>query len=283
MSRETLISTDALAAHLHGPAIVVVDCRFKLDDTGWGEREYAAAHVPGAVYAHLDRDLSGTKNGTNGRHPLPDTSQLAATLGRLGIGDGVQVVVYDQDNAMFASRLWWLLRWMGHTAVAVLDGGFAKWTAERRPVSSGIEQRAAQRFNGSARGDMIVDASQVAALAQTPGWLLVDARAPERYRGEVEPLDKVPGHIPGATNHFFQKNVDARGTFLPPDALRDQLRPVIGATPPDHVICYCGSGVTACQNLLALEHVGITGAKLYPGSWSEWCSDVTRPVETGDE
>jgi len=281
MSFETLMSTDVLATHLHDPAWAVVDCRFKLDDTDWGEREHARAHIPGAQYAHLDRDLSGPKNGTNGRHPLPDTTSLLNTLSQLGVTNGVQVVAYDQDNGMFASRLWWLLRWMGHTSVAVLDGGFAKWTAEGRPVSGGVEPRHPQTFRGSPRNDMIVDANQVASLSHARDWRFVDARAPERFRGEVEPLDRVPGHIPGARNYFFQRNVDARGTFLPPDALRAQIQPVIGATAPDHVICYCGSGVTACQNLLAFEHIGISGAKLYPGSWSEWCSDPQRPVGTG--
>src|SRR5689334_13522885 len=184
MALTTLVSTDVLATHLDDPQFAIIDCRFRLDDTAWGEREYGASHIPGAVYAHLDRDLSGPKTGANGRHPLPDPKTLSATFGRLGIESGRQVVVYDQNNGMFASRLWWLLRWMGHDAVAVLDGGFAKWTSEGRETRSGREQATPRDFRGSPRAGMTVDANGVAALMQQGGWRLVDARAPERYRGE---------------------------------------------------------------------------------------------------
>lgn len=279
MAFRTLISSGALALHLPETAFVVIDCRFKLDDVQWGEREYEASHIPGAVYAHLDRDLSGPKTGANGRHPLPDPKTLAATFGRLGIADGVQVVAYDQNNGMFASRLWWLLRWMGHDAAAVLDGGFAKWTAEGRETRAGSEHATPRNFAGSPRAEMMVDANRVAALMTQGGWRLVDARAPERYRGEVEPLDKLPGHIPGAANHFFQTNVDANGVFLTPEALRAGHAAALAGVAPDHVVAYCGSGVTACHNLLAMEHAGLGGAKLYPGSWSEWSADPKRPVE----
>ncbi len=281
MSFTTLISTAALAMHLDGDDFVVVDCRFKLDDPGWGEREYGAEHIPGAAYAHLDRDLSGPKNGTNGRHPLPDPAVLASTLGRLGVTSGVQVVAYDQNNGMFASRLWWLLRWMGHDAVAVLDGGFARWTAEGRPVASGVERQPARSFGASVRTGMVMDADGVARIAHAPGWRLVDARAPERYRGETEPLDKVAGHIPGAANYFFGRNVDEHQTFRTPEELRRQWQEPLHGVDGTRLVCYCGSGVTACHNLLALEHAGITGAKLYPGSWSEWCADPARAVEKG--
>jgi len=282
MAFTTLISTAVLAAHSDDPAYVVIDCRFKLDDPAWGEREYHAAHIPGAAYAHLDRDLSGPKSGTNGRHPLPDAETLAQTLGRLGVTDNTQVVAYDQDNGMFASRLWWLLRWMGHDAVAVLDGGFARWTAENRPTTSGGERATPKTFRGARRRDMTVDAAGVAAILESGSSMLVDARAPQRYRGEVEPLDRVAGHIPGARNFFFQQNVGTDGLFRSPEEIRASWRATVGDIPPAAVICYCGSGVTACHNLLALEHAGLPGAKLYPGSWSEWCADATRPVETGD-
>ena len=280
MSFRTLISTGVLAAHLDDP-FVVVDCRYKLDDEAWGRREYETGHIPEAVYAHLGLDLAGPKNGSNGRHPLPDVATLAKTFGRLGITSGVQVVAYDQDNGMYASRLWWLLRWLGHDAVAVLDGGFAKWKAEGRPATSGVETRPPQTFTAHPRSEMSVDASTVTTLLHDKEWRLVDARASARYRGEVEPLDKVAGHIPGAVNHFFQSNLAEDGTFRTPDELRERLRDTLGGVPPDRVVCYCGSGVTACCNLLALEHAGFKGAKLYPGSWSEWSSDPGRPVERG--
>jgi len=280
MAFSTLISTAVLASHLDDP--VIVDCRFKLGDEKWGEREYTTLHIPGAVYGHLDRDFSGPKTGTNGRHPLPEPQALAATFGRLGIASGVQVVAYDQDNGMYASRLWWLLRWLGHDSVAVLDGGFTKWRAEGRPTASGEEHNAPREFRGSPRADMAIDANAVASLAGKADWRLVDARAPERYRGESEPIDRTPGHIPGAANHFFQRNLAEDGTFRTPEELRATLGGTIGPhVAPDHIVCYCGSGVTACHNLLAFEHAGIKGAKLYPGSWSEWSSDPSRPVEKG--
>ena len=280
MAFTTLVDTDTLARHIADPMYAIVDCRFTLEDDAWGEREYAVGHIPGAVYAHLNRDLSGPKTGSNGRHPLPDQEALGQTFSRLGIDSTMQVVAYDQDTGMFASRLWWLLRWLGHDDVAVLDGGFAKWIAERRPTSMDRRSPTPRSFRGQARPDATIDASRVAAIAHQPGWRLVDARAPERYRGETEPIDRVPGHIPGAVNHFFKQNLGDRGTFLPPADLRANLLNAIGGTLPDHVVCYCGSGVTACHNLLALEHAGLHGAKLYPGSWSEWSSDPARPVET---
>ncbi|MEQ1908057.1 MAG: sulfurtransferase [Vicinamibacterales bacterium] len=280
MTHGTLIGTAALADLLPVSTAVVVDCRFELADTDAGERAYVESHVPGAVYAHLDRDLSGVKTGLNGRHPLPDPDALVATLGRLGIGPGTQVVAYDQDSGMWASRLWWLLKWMGHDAVAVLDGGFAAWTREGRPTVSGVESRPPQVFHGAARPGLTVSAEALPAFVATPGSHLVDARAPERYRGDVEPLDPVAGHIPGAVNHFFQWNL-ADGRFLAPADLRARFEQSVGSVSGPDVVCYCGSGVTACHNLLALEHAGVLGARLYPGSWSEWVADGSRAVERG--
>jgi len=274
----TLIGTGDLAAHLADPQWIAVDCRFQLADAAWGEREYLASHISGAVYAHLNNDLSGPLNGFNGRHPLPDPDVLVQTLIRLGIGDGMQVVAYDQDNGMFASRLWWLLRWLGHEDVAVLDGGFTKWTAEKRPVASGKDARPAGSLTGAPDASRMFDTAQVNSVLRSRDIMLLDARAPERYRGDVEPIDRVPGHIPGAINYHFMQNVDGRGVFLPASDLRRQLSATLGDVPPDHVVCYCGSGVTACQNLLAMEVAGLHGAKLYPGSWSEWASDPARPI-----
>jgi thiosulfate/3-mercaptopyruvate sulfurtransferase len=277
----TLISTATLALHMDDPAFAIVDCRYKLDDANWGEREYEAGHIPGAVYADLGRDLAGPRNGTNGRHPLPDPHVLARTFSRLGIAGGVQAVAYDQENSMYASRLWWLMRWLGHDAVAVLDGGFAKWKAEGRTTRSGADHRQPREFSGSPRADMSVGVDEVASHVGTSDWRLVDARAPERYRGETEPIDKTPGHIPGAANHFFQWNLDEHGLFRTPEELRTRMKDSLGEASADRVVCYCGSGVWACHNLLALEHAGLKGAKLYAGSWSEWSSDPSRPVEKG--
>jgi thiosulfate/3-mercaptopyruvate sulfurtransferase len=279
----TLISTAELANEATNPAWVIVDCRFDLANVDWGRREYLASHIPRAVYAHLDADLSGAKTGTNGRHPLPDPDALRHTLSRFGIARETQVVIYDEGSAMYAARLWWLLRWMGHDAVAVLDGGFAKWTAEGRSTTTGEEVNAAREFIGAPRADMIVDAAAVESLRTNPKFRVLDARAPERYRGDVEPIDRVGGHIPGAKNRFFKSNLNEAGTFRSADELRQQLGDAVGGVTPDHIGSSCGSGVTACHNLLALEHAGMHDAKLYPGSWSEWSSDPSRPVGRGEE
>ena len=277
----TLISVREVAKCVEARSAIVIDCRFRLDDPAWGEAEYRVSHIPGAVYAHLDRDLSGPKNGTNGRHPLPSASAFAVTLSRLGVTNSAQVVAYDQDNGIYASRLWWMLRWVGHDAVAVLDGGFTAWTGEHRPVEAGDATPHAAAFKASPRPSMLVDVSAVSAITSSHEALLLDARAPQRFRGETESLDRVAGHIPTAKNYFFEQNVNERGFFRSRDDLRASLQQSLGATPPREVVCYCGSGVTACHNLLALEHAGLTGARLYAGSWSEWCADDRRPVETG--
>jgi thiosulfate/3-mercaptopyruvate sulfurtransferase len=282
MAFTTLISTDALAKHLKDASFVIIDCRFKLGDPSWGEREYANGHITGAVYAHLERDLSGLTNGKNGRHPLPDPIELGLKLGTWGLQPGQQVVAYDQDTGMFASRLWWLFRWIGHKSVAVLDGGYAKWVAEKRPTRTGIERRTRTEYEIHKQSQMITDASAMRELTMRSDWRMLDARAPERYRGEVEPLDKKAGHIPTARNHPFMSNLNEHGTFRSPEELREKFKASMGQLPPDQIVCYCGSGVTACHNLLAMEHAGLTGGKLYPGSWSEWSSDESRPIETGE-
>lgn len=280
MTFTTLVDTATLAARLLDPRLVVVDCRFDLADPGAGERAYLAAHVPGAVFVDVERDLSGPKGPTTGRHPLPAGDVLIDTLRRLGIDSTSQVVAYDQDSGGFASRLWWLLRWLGHDAVAVLDGGWAKWTAEGREARAGAETRPAGGFSGRPRAGMLMSADEVAAVSSRSDWRVLDSRAPERYRGDVEPIDPVAGHIPGAVNRFFGANV-SNGRFRDPADLREAFTSLLGDTPPERIVCYCGSGVTACQNLLALEHAGLFGGKLYAGSWSEWVSDPTRPVERG--
>ena len=277
----TLIDTETLARRISDRDLAVVDCRFRLDDPSWGEHAYIASHIPGGVYAHLDRDLSGARTGANGRHPLPPADAAQATFSRLGIGADVQVVAYDEDSGAFASRLWWMLRWLGHDAVAVLDGGFRKWVAEGRRVSSGQESRPPRAFSALVRQRAVASVDDVAAAVDRLDRRLLDARAPERFRGELEPIDKAAGHIPGARNHHYLSSLDDRGLFRSRAELRAEFTNALDGVSADGVIAYCGSGVTACHNLLAMEHAGLTGAKLYPGSWSEWSSDPGRPIETG--
>jgi len=276
----TIVSTDTLAEHLAG-SWVLVDCRFDLQNEQWGRDQYLTSHIPGAVYASLSHDMAGPKTGGNGRHPLPSIDALSATLGRLGIARGTQVVAYDQDSGMYASRLWWLLRYAGHDAVAVLDGGWAKWTREGRPVRDGEDTRPPATFVAAPRPEMRVSVDEVNAQLGNPKTLLVDARAPERYEGRTEPIDRVPGHIPGAVNRHYRSNAGDDFTLLPPQELRDQFLKVLGSHEPSQAVMYCGSGVTACQNLLAMAHAGLRGARLYAGSWSEWSADPARPVEKG--
>ncbi len=280
MTYTTLIQPSDLAAHLGDPGWAVVDVRFSLDDPARGRRAYAEAHIPGATYAHLDEDLSGpVRPGVTGRHPLPTPEAFAATLGRLGIGNTTQVVAYDDAGGAIAARLWWMLRWLGHDAVAVLDGGFPAWQAGGYAVRGGEEVPAPARFVPHPRPALLADVEDI--VRRAPGVRLLDARAAERYRGEVEPIDPVAGHIPGALSAPFRENLDDRGRFLPPDVLRRRFERLLGGAPQADVICYCGSGVTAAHNLLALAHAGFAGARLYPGSWSHWITDPERPVATG--
>jgi thiosulfate/3-mercaptopyruvate sulfurtransferase len=274
------VPASVVADHLGDASWAIVDCRFDLQNPAAGEQQYREGHIPGAVYAHLDRDLAGPKTGTNGRHPLPSSEQLAATLGSWGIRPGVQVVAYDQHNGMFAARLWWLLRASGHEAVAVLDGGLAAWQREERPLKAGEEHRKATTYPGRLGRERWLDADQVAALLGDKTHVLVDARSPERYQGLVEPIDKQPGHIPGARNHYYGDNLNAEGRFRDPAELRALFADVAEES-AEGIVAYCGSGVTACHNLLALEIAGRPGARLYPGSWSEWSADPKRPVEKG--
>jgi thiosulfate/3-mercaptopyruvate sulfurtransferase len=263
----TLVTVDTLTAHLDDPGWIVVDCRFSLADPEAGRRAYHEAHIPGAVYAHLEEDLSGPPVTDHGRHPLPTPAALATLFGRLGIGPGRQVVAYDDAAGAIAARLWWMLRYLGHEPAAVLDGGWAAWQAAGLPVAAGVEQNDPAVFHAEPRREWLVLRSEVPDADR-----LIDSRAPERYRGEVEPYDPVAGHIPGAVNYHYQQNVDAAGRFLPPAVLRDQLGGALGASEPAAAVYYCGSGVTACHNLLAQAHAGLGMGRLYAGSWSEWCT-----------
>jgi thiosulfate/3-mercaptopyruvate sulfurtransferase len=273
----TLISTADLALHRDDPTFVVVDCRHNLSDVDAGERAYRLAHIPGASFLHLDRDLSGAKTGSNGRHPLPDVAVLAARLGRVGIDASKQVVAYDQNSGMWASRLWWLLRWLGHDAVAVLDGGFDKWTAEARPQTRELPIASAATFAPHAVGPT-ASAGEILQHLGDDSLYVLDARAPERFRGDLEPLDPVAGHIPGAHNRPYTENLAPHGAFKPAPLLRSEFEALLGTTSPRSVVHHCGSGVTACHNVLAMTVAGLPGSRLYPGSWSEWIADPQRPV-----
>jgi thiosulfate/3-mercaptopyruvate sulfurtransferase len=275
-----LVSPEHLRAALAaGATPLIIDCGFDLADVGAGERAFAEGHLPRAVHAHLDRDLAGAKTGRNGRHPLPARDDWAATLARLGVTRGRAVVVYDAQGGMYAARAWWMLRWAGHDAVSVLDGGLQAWKAAGGALEAGASAPVAAA-GPYPLGTSLVAATDADALLKSLGRVtLLDARAGERYRGEVEPLDARAGHIPGARSRFFKDNLDAQGRFRPAAELRAAFE-AFGAAPAQ-VVHQCGSGVTACHNLLAMEVAGLPGAVLYPGSWSEWSSDPGRPVAVG--
>jgi thiosulfate/3-mercaptopyruvate sulfurtransferase len=275
--RTPLISTAELAGHLADPDWFVADCRFELGKPDFGRDAWRAGHIPGALHVDLERDLSAPVTPSTGRHPLPSPGAFAATLARLGIANDTRVVCYDAGPGAYAARLWWMLRWVGHEAVAVLDGGFAAWTAEGRPVSAEQPTRTPARFTPRPRPEMVIDAAGVAA-ALARGETLVDVRGAERFEGKAEPIDAVAGHVPGAVNLPFARNLAATGRFLGPEELAALWRESAGSEPGRAPICMCGSGVTACQGLLALEAAGIPGGRLYAGSWSEWIQDPARPV-----
>lgn len=279
----TLVTTEDLARHLEDPHWVVFDCRFTLTDPEAGRRAYAEAHIPGARYAHLDEDLSGpVLPGKTGRHPLPDPAVLAEKLYHWGVGVNKQVVVYDDSYGAMAARMWWLLRWLGHPAVALLDGGWPKWKREMRPLTAEMPQPGKGNCVCLPEASLLVGADEVLQALQGSGELIIDARPERRFTGEFEPLDPVAGHVPGAINWNFEDNLDIDGTFLPPEALRENYQALLQGRPPWKVIHMCGSGVTACHNLLAMEIAGLPGSRLYPGSWSEWILDPSRPVATGE-
>jgi len=284
----TLIGVAELAPHLEDPDWVSIDCRFDLARPDSGGEAWAAGHIPGALYAHLDRDLSGPRTPGSGRHPLPDPGVLADTFGRFGIDDAVQVVAYDQGPGAYAARLWWLLRWLGHGRVAVLDGGFAAWERARLPVSAAPAARPPRRFPARANPGWVVTTEAIAASAASGALaraepLLIDARGADRFAGENETIDPVAGHIPGAHNHPYTGNLDALGQFRSPTELRRAWGASLRGRPPAAVVAMCGSGVTACHNLLALEVAGLSGARLYPGSWSEWIRDPSHAVALGPD
>jgi len=279
-THSTLVETAELAPHLGDPRLVIVDVRHDLADSAFGEAAYAKSHIPGAVFAHVDRDLSAPRSPHSGRHPLPTPEAAAKLFGRLGIGATKQVVAYDQGNGVYASRLWWMLRWLGHDSVAVLDGGFAKWMREGRPVSTDVPHVAPAKFVAT-NVLPTVNATGIAASLPRHGLLLLDARTAERYRGDAEPIDHVAGHIPGALNRPYTRNIHDDGTFRSPRELRSEFEGMLHGRAPDDLVHYCGSGVTACHNLLAMTIAGYPLTRLYPGSWSEWITDRRRPIAKG--
>ncbi|MCL4562406.1 MAG: sulfurtransferase [Chloroflexi bacterium] len=280
----TLLTTGILAIHLADPDWVVVDTRFNLQDPDWGYSEYLQSHIPGAFYAHLDHDLSSRVTSTSGRHPLPNEEVFRDKLSSWGIDATKQVVVYDDAGGAYAARLWWMLRWMGHSRVAVLDGGLPKWLREIRPVSSSdIENHSDAHFVGGMDPEMVADTGEVERIRLDPSYRLIDARAPVRFRGEQEPIDPVAGRIPGAVNRFHGDNLTPEGVFYSPAELKQQFSRLLGNVPPERAVIYCGSGVTSCHHILAMEYAGLSGARLYPGSWSEWIRDTARPRQVGSE
>ena len=276
-----LITTEQLAGHLDDPLWVVIDTRHDLMDPAKGRKAYDAGHIPGAYFVSVDDDLSGAKTGKTGRHPLPDPATFAARVNAIGIAPQVQVVIYDDVSGNFAVRLWWMLRWLGHEKVALLDGGFPLWVQEGRPTSSEVPKPRTGTLVPRPRLGATVDAHFVERHRQDPAVKLIDARAGERFRGEQEPIDPVAGHIPGAVNRFWKDNLLKDGRFKTPSQLRAEFKDFLGDADPAQVVHTCGSGVTACHNLFAMELAGLAGGRLYPGSWSEWCSDPSRPTAKG--
>lgn len=302
MDFTTLIDVESLRTLIGTPGTLVLDCRFDLAAPAAGRRAYLLGHIPGARYLDLNRDLSAPVSATSGRHPLPEPQALAALLAGLGLEPDTQAVVYDESNGSFAARAWWLLRWLGHPKVAVLDGGMNAWLRAKGALESGEPARGATdpvaggahgakgahgapdaRGPGAVQVDRraVVGTDELIAALDNPRTLLIDARAAERFTGALEPIDPVAGHIPGAANHPFSANLRADGRFLPPEELERSWRDRLGEASPADVIVMCGSGVTACHNLLALERAGFAGARLYAGSWSEWIRDPRRPVAGG--
>lgn len=281
MQFTTLISLDALASRMNDAHVVIFDCRHDLMKPQAGAEAYAASHIPNARFAHSDKDLAGAKTGRNGRHPLPDPGTFMRWLGSQGVSRDTQVIAYDFSGGATATRLWWMLRhWLGHDCAAVLDGGWEAWLADGRPVTQAVPTPIATTYAGAVR-DVTVDADYIASHLNEADAVVLDARSADRYRGEQEPIDPVAGHIPGARNRLYKMNLDERGLFKPAATLRAEFESVLAGKRPEQIIHQCGSGVSACHNILAMEIAGLSGSRLYPGSWSEWCSDPGRPVARG--
>lgn len=285
MPYTTVISASELLDHLETPDWAIIDCRFTLSDPKKGRKDYREAHIPGAVYAHLDEDLCGRiVPGKTGRHPLPSMEEFSHRLSKWGTDANVQVVAYDDvGGALAAARLWWMLRWVGHNQVAVLDGGWTWWQKEDLPVKSGTELRTPRIFVPHHQTGLIADTESVDRMRKDPEALILDSRTTDRYRGENETIDPVAGHIPGAKSAPYPENLDNEDKFLSEETLRQRFEQKLGDIPAERTAFYCGSGVTAAHNVLAVAHAGLGTAKLYPGSWSKWITDPNRPVATDEQ
>ena len=281
MKYTTIITPKQLEPHLGEENWAIIDSRFDLVQPQWGEKQYMIEHIPGAVYVHLEHNLSATKSGTNGRHPLPEIEAVTELFSELGIDDDTQVIVYDARGGGIAARLWWMLKYLGHEAAAVLDGGFPEWKRLSLPVRTHRESRIPRQFKSRLNSDLKIAANEVLERISLDSSLIIDSRAPERYRGEEEPFDPIAGRIPGAVNRFWQLNLDGDGRFRDPDVLRAEFDSITSGIAPSDTIVHCGSGVTGCHNVLSMSYAGIQGVRLYAGSWSEWSSDPGRPIETG--
>lgn len=280
---KTLVSAQELKQHIKDPSWLIFDCRFSLADKEKGRSDYKTSHIEGAQYLHLDEDLSGQIiPGQTGRHPLPDPTSFAERLAQCGVTSSSQVVAYDDAGGAIASRLWWMMQWVGHDAAAVLDGGWQAWTREELPVKSGVETRPGATFTPQVRQEMVAEIREVDRKRNDPNFLLLDARGADRYRGENETIDPVAGHIPGAISEPYAENLRSNGTFHSISYLANRFRAPHEEANPERTIVYCGSGVTACHNILAMAHAGLGRARLYPGSWSEWIIDPSRPTATGN-
>jgi thiosulfate/3-mercaptopyruvate sulfurtransferase len=280
---DSIVDADTLCANLGDPAWRVIDCRHDLLRPDAGEQDYVAGHVPGAVFAQLDRDLSGPRSGSNGRHPLPSADALAERFRQWGVDPHTQIVAYDAANGQFAGRLWWLARWLGHQRVALLDGGWQAALKAGLAAQSTVPHYRAGTFVRRASLAPVVDADTVASARLRGDRLVIDARAADRYAGQNESIDPVAGHIPGAVNRFWQQNLRGDGRFKSAEQLRREFESLLGARKPAGLIVQCGSGVTACHHLVALHRARLHGAALYPGSWSEWIADPARPIAVGPD
>lgn len=280
MTFTTLIDVDTVARHLSDASFVIFDCRHDLAKPEWGSEAYGLSHLPDARFAHLDKNLSAPKTGKNGRHPLPKAEDFARWLGLMGVANDTQVVCYDSAGGSYSSRLWWMMRWVGHTRVATMDGGWDAWIDAGRPVTSVVPETRPADFSMRLQPHAAVDAGAVLTNIQTKSFTVVDARANDRFRGQNEIIDPIAGHIPGALNRFFKDNLDAQGRFKSAGVLKAEFESLLAGRPPSQIIHQCGSGVTACHNALAMEIAGMPGSKVYPGSWSEWIADPSRPIAT---